>query len=248
MMPKFGNDDYSSGPDECACAPVFAVTNATGPYNYCAQSADNCADCGYSWCPGRKHVQDIEPTTTDPDAVSLVGGGGGGGGGGGDLEYHGPLPKVKLPIVKLPPLAITSTVTTGGAAPAAPAAEPTVTVALPTPVAQEGPAEEPATPASEPAAAPTPGTTPVPITEETDERGRRLSVFSASARRKRAAGHLRQVEKRHAHDPHPGVTGQLEYDHPVSYEVAVAKKPVEPEQLAAEAAASPAAARPRGRA
>lgn len=54
---------------------------------------------------------------------------------------------------------------------------------------------------------------------------RRLSVFSASARRKRAAGHLRQVEKRHAHDPHPGVTGQLEYDHPVSYEVAVAKKP-----------------------
>ena len=51
------------------------------------------------------------------------------------------------------------------------------------------------------------------------------SVFSASARRKRAAGHLRQVEKRHAHDPHPGVTGQLEYDHPVSYEVAVAKKP-----------------------
>ena len=92
------------------------------------------------------------------------------------------------------------------------------------------------TPASEPAAAPTPGTTPVPITEETDERGRRLSVFSASARRKRAAGHLRQVEKRHAHAPHPGVTGQLEYDHPVSYEVAVAKKPVEPEQLAAEAA------------
>ena len=61
-------------------------------------------------------------------------------------------------------------------------------------------------------------------TEETDER-RRLSVFSASARRKRAAGHLRQVEKRRVHDPHPGVTGQLEYDHPVSYEVAVAKKP-----------------------
>ena len=60
--------------------------------------------------------------------------------------------------------------------------------------------------------------------EEKNER-RRLSVFSASARRKRAAGHLRQVEKRHAHDPHPGVTGQLEYDHPVSYEVAVAKKP-----------------------
>ena len=54
---------------------------------------------------------------------------------------------------------------------------------------------------------------------------RRLSVFSASARRKRAAGHLRQVEKKHSHDPHPGVTGQLEYDHPVSYEVAVAKKP-----------------------
>ena len=52
--------------------------------------------------------------------------------------------------------------------------------------------------------------------EEHSER-RRLSVFSASARRKRAAGHLRQVEKRHAHDPHPGVTGQLEYDHPVSY-------------------------------
>ena len=47
---------------------------------------------------------------------------------------------------------------------------------------------------------------------------------TASARRKRAAGHLRQVEKRR-HDPHPGVTGQLEYDHPVSYEVAVAKKP-----------------------
>ena len=111
-------------------------------------------------------------------------------------------------------LAITSTVTTGGAAPAS---EPVVTVALPTPVAQEGPAEEPATPASETTAAPTPGTTLVQITEETDER-RRLSVFSASARRKRAAGHLRQVEKkRHAHDPHPGVTGQLEYDHPVSY-------------------------------
>ena len=147
---------------------------------------------------------------------------------------------VKLPLVKLPPLAITSTVTTGGAAPAS---EPAITVALPTPVAQEGPAEEPATPASEPAAAPTPGTTLVQITEETDER-RRLSVFSASARRKRAAGHLRQVEKRR-HDPHPGVTGQLEYDHPVSYEVAVAKKPAEPEpeQLAAEAAASPAAAR-----
>ena len=73
---------------------------------------------------------------------------------------------------------------------------------------------------------------------------RRLSVFSASARRKRAAGHLVQVEKKHSHDPHPGVTGQLEYDHPVSYEVAVAKKPAEtePEQLAAEAAASPAAA------
>ena len=83
----------------------------------------------------------------------------------------------------------------------------------------------PAAPASEPAAAPTPGTTLVQITEEKNER-RRLSVFSASARRKRAAGHLRQVEKkRHAHDPHPGVTGQLEYDHPVSYEVAVAKKP-----------------------
>ena len=62
------------------------------------------------------------------------------------------------------------------------------------------------------------------ITEEKNER-RRLNVFSASARRKRAAGHLKQVEKRHAHDPHPGVTGQLEYDHPVSYEVAVAKKP-----------------------
>ena len=150
--------------------------------------------------------------------------------------------------MKLPPLAITSTITTGSAAPAAPASEPTVTVALPTPVAPEGPVDEPATPASEITAAPTPGTTLVQITEETDER-RRLSVFSASARRKRAAGHLRQVEKkRHAHDPHPGVTGQLEYDHPVSYEVAVAKKPVEPEQLAAEAAASPAAARPRGRA
>ena len=48
--------------------------------------------------------------------------------------------------------------------------------------------------------------------------------------------------KLHIDDPHPGVTGQLEYDHPVSYEVAVAKKPAEPEQLAAEAAAS--AARP----
>ena len=119
MMPKFGNDDYSSGPDECACAPVFAVSNATGPYNYCAQSDENCADCGYTWCPGRKHVDDIEPTTNGDD-VSLVGGGGGGGGGGGDLEYHGPLPHVKLPIMKLPPLAITSTVTTGGA-PATPA-------------------------------------------------------------------------------------------------------------------------------
>ena len=97
-------------------------------------------------------------------------------------------------------------------------------MALPTPVAQEGPTEEPATPASEITAAPTPETTPVPITEEKNER-RRLSVFSASARRKRAAGHLRQVEKRRSHDPHPGVTGQLEYDHPVSYEVAVAKKP-----------------------
>ena len=137
--------------------------------------------------------------------------------------------------MKLPPLAITSTVTTGGSAPAAPESEPTVTVALPTPVVPEGP------PAS--VAEPTPGTTLVQITEETDERRRRqLSVFSASARRKRAAGHLRQVEKRHAHDPHPGVTGQLEYDHPVSYEVAVAKKPAEaePEPLAAEAAASQA--------
>ena len=222
MQPRPTYDDYASGPDSCACAPVFAVTNETGPYNYCAQSAENCADCGYDWCPGKKHVEDLAPTTTNGDDVSLVGGGGGGGGGGGDLEYHGPLPKVKkLPIVKLPPLAITSTVTTGGAAPAS---EPAVTVALPTPVAQEpAPArEEPATP--ETTAAPTPGTTLVQITEETDER-RRLSVFSASARRKRAAGHLRQVEKRHAHDPHPGVTGQLEYDHPVSYEVAVAKKP-----------------------
>ena len=125
---------------------------------------------------------------------------------------------VKLPTVKLPPLAITSTVTTAGAAPASEPTAPTVTVALPTPVAPEGPTEEPATSASETTAA------PVPITEETDEQaeeekneGRRLSVFSASARRKRAAGHLRQVEKRHAHDPHPGVTGQLEYDHPVSY-------------------------------
>ena len=148
-------------------------------------------------------------------------------------------------------IAITSTVTTGGAAPASEPSEPTVTVALPTPVAPEGPpasvaeppapAEEPATPASEITAA------PVPITEETDEQAeeeknerRRLSIFSASARRKRAGGHLRQVEKRR-HDPHPGVTGQLEYDHPVSYEVAVAKKPAEPEQLAVEAAASPAA-------
>ena len=70
---------------------------------------------------------------------------------------------------------------------------------------------------------------------------------TASARRKRAAGHLRQVEKKHSHDPHPGVTGQLEYDHPVSYAVAVAKKPAEaePEQNAAEAAAS-AAPRLRG--
>ena len=179
MMPRFGNDDFSSGPDECACAPVFAVSNATGPYNYCAQSDENCADCGYTWCPGRKHVDDIEPTTTEGDDVSLVGGGGGGGGGGGDLEYHGPLPKVKkLPIVKLPPLAITSTVTMGGAAPAAPASEPTVTVALPTPVAQEGPpasvAEpmpEPPPPASEPAAEPAPRPTslaqePAPAREE----------------------------------------------------------------------------------
>ena len=168
MMPKFGNDDYSSGPDECACAPVFAVSNATGPYNYCAQSDENCADCGYTWCPGRKHVDDIEPTTTEGDDVSLVGGGGGGGGGGGDLEYHGPLPHVKLPIVKLPPLAVTSTVTTGGAAPASEPTAPTVTVALPTPVAPEGPpasvAEpmpEPPAPASEPAAAPAPRPTPV---------------------------------------------------------------------------------------
>ena len=53
---------------------------------------------------------------------------------------------------------------------------------------------------------------------EADTDRRRLSVFSASARRKRAAGHLRQVEKkRHAHDPHPGITGQLENDHHVSY-------------------------------
>ena len=82
--------------------------------------------------------------------------------------------------------------------------------------------------------------------EEHNER-RRLSVFSASARRERAAGHLRQVEKKHSHDPHPGVTGELEYDHPVSYAVAVAKKPAEaePEQNAAEAAAS-AARRLRG--
>ena len=62
--------------------------------------------------------------------------------------------------------------------------------------------------------------------EEHSER-RRLSVFSASARRERAAGHLRQVEKKHSHDPHPGVTGELEYDHPVSYAVAVAKKHAE---------------------
>ena len=70
--------------------------------------------------------------------------------------------------------------------------------------------------------------------EEENQDRRRLSVFSASARRKRAAGHLRQVEKKHSHDPHPGVTGQLEYDHPVSYAVAVAKKPAEaePEQNA----------------
>ena len=83
--------------------------------------------------------------------------------------------------------------------------------------------------------------------QEEDQDQRRLSVFSASARRKRAAGHLRQVEKKHSHDPHPGVTGQLEYDHPVSYAVAVAKKPAEaePEQNAAEAAAS-AAPRLRG--
>ena len=63
--------------------------------------------------------------------------------------------------------------------------------------------------------------------QEADKDRRRLSVFSASARRKRAAGHLRQVEKKHAHDPHPGVTGELEYDHPVSYAVAVAKKHAE---------------------
>ena len=63
--------------------------------------------------------------------------------------------------------------------------------------------------------------------QEADKDRRRLSVFSASARRKRAAGHLRQVEKKHSHDPHPGVTGQLEYDHPVSYAVAVAKKHAE---------------------
>ena len=83
--------------------------------------------------------------------------------------------------------------------------------------------------------------------QEEDQDQRRLSVFSASARRKRAAGHLVQVEKKHSHDPHPGVTGQLEYDHPVSYAVAVAKKPAEaePEQNAAEAAAS-AARRLRG--
>ena len=62
---------------------------------------------------------------------------------------------------------------------------------------------------------------------EADTDRRRLSVFSASARRKRAAGHLRQVEKKHSHDPHPGVTGELEYDHPVSYAVAVAKKHAE---------------------
>ena len=62
---------------------------------------------------------------------------------------------------------------------------------------------------------------------QTDTDRRRLSVFSASARRKRAAGHLRQVEKKHSHDPHPGVTGELEYDHPVSYAVAVAKKHAE---------------------
>ena len=63
--------------------------------------------------------------------------------------------------------------------------------------------------------------------QEADKDRRRLSVFSASARRKRAAGHLRQVEKKHSHDPHPGVTGELEYDHPVSYAVAVAKKHAE---------------------
>ena len=62
---------------------------------------------------------------------------------------------------------------------------------------------------------------------QADKDRRRLSVFSASARRKRAAGHLRQGEKKHSHDPHPGVTGQLEYDHPVSYAVAVAKKHAE---------------------
>ena len=55
------------------------------------------------------------------------------------------------------------------------------------------------------------------------------------------------MEKKHAHAHDPGVTGQLEYDHPVSYAVAVAKKPAEaePEQNAAEAAAS-AAPRLRG--
>ena len=87
-------------------------------------------------------------------------------------------------------------------------------------------------------AAPTPGTTLVQITEETDEQAeeeeknerRRLSIFSASARRKRAAGHLRQVEKRR-HDPHPGVTGQLEYDHPVSYKPQMILNSEEMEQM-----------------
>ena len=80
-------------------------------------------------------------------------------------------------IVKLPPLAVTSTVTTGGAAPASEPTAPTVTVALPTPVAEEGPpasvAEhtlEPPPTASEPAAEPAPGPTPgaANSTEETD--------------------------------------------------------------------------------
>ena len=63
MMPKFGNDDYSSGPDERACAPVFAVSNATGPYNI-APSRTKIAPTAACRCPGRKHADDIEPTTT----------------------------------------------------------------------------------------------------------------------------------------------------------------------------------------
>ena len=72
---------------------------------------------------------------------------------------------------KLPPLAVTSTVTTGGAAPASEPTAPTVTVALPTPVAPEGPpasvadpTPEPPVPASEPAVEPASG--PAPLAQD----------------------------------------------------------------------------------